>query len=474
VLVVLGLIVSAIELAHSPYVRPGALLDARGMICVGQAANAGRDPYATEPERTCEHAIGVSAVSDDPQAVMGFALPGYLVPPLGLLARLPLDDALVVFLALAVTALAAAIVVLVRAFRVPPALATAALAFAVGFPTLSLGQLGTFVLLTVVATAAALHTRRNALAGLLGATTLVEPHVGVFVGLALLVWVPRARATFLAGTLALVALAVAATGLSSQLQLVLHDLRFVALAELHQGQQYSAAYLAAWFGASPNAAVDVGAASTAVMLGVGVWLAGAWRTREPGGIALLPAACATLGGAYIHSTQIGVAIPAALVLVPLVRTRTERALVMVALVLLAIPWFDAALVKQLLPLTLTTLAVLVWSLTGGSWARTAVAVAACWLVLLPIENHPPPAPVPPPRVASAPGDLPSAQTWLLIHGNDRSDLWHLLVKVPTWLGLLALVIAAGAMAWPSDRKRDAARPSLARGPAAGTPSTGIR
>jgi hypothetical protein len=466
-LVVLGLIATAIELAHSPYVRGAPMVDARGIICAGQAVDAGADAYATEPARTCEHAIGVASVSDDPQAVMAIALPGFELPAFGLLARLPVDGALVVFALLVAAALAAAIAILIRAFGLPPALTIAALAFSAGFPSLSLGQLGTFELLAVVATAGALQTRRDPLAGLLGATALLEPHLGVFVGLALLIWVPRARLPFFAGALALAAIALASVGLPSQEQLLFRDVPMLAQAELHQWQQYSAAYLASWFGASPRVALAIGSATTLVMLVTAAVWSGTFRARLPGAVALLPAACAVVGGTYIHYTQISVAIPAALVLLPLARTRAVRSLVVLALILLTIPWLDVAAVKQLLAPTLTTLAVVVWSLSGGSWRLTVGAVVACWLVLWPVENHPP-APLPPPaRVASVPGSIPSAQAWLLTHGRDPDDLWHLLVKLPTWLGLLALLAAA---ALEDDRIHAAIRPSLVRGSASGAPA----
>jgi hypothetical protein len=473
VLVVVGLLVTAFELAHSPWVRGAPLLDARAIICVGRAVDAGADAYATEPARTCQHAIGIGAVRDDPQAVMGFALPGYVLPLFGLLARLPVEWALVVFAVLVAAALFASIALLIHAFGLPPALTVAALAFAAGFPSLSLGQLGTFELVAIVSTAAALQARRDALAGLLGAAALLEPHVGGFVGLALLVWVPRARLTFLAGAFALGAIAIASAGLTSQEHWLLRDLPLIAQAELHQGQQYSAAYLASWFGASPRLALAIGGATTLVMLVTAIVWSGTLRGRVPGMVALLPAACATVGGTYIHYTQISAAIPAALVLLPLARTRAARALCGLALILLTIPWLDVAAVKQLLAPALTTVGVLVWSLSGGSWRRTAAALVACWLVLWPVENHPP-APLPPaPHVASVPGTISSAQAWLLTHGRDPDDLWHLLVKVPTWLGLIALLAAAGLYVRrpEDDRIPDAVRPSLARGSASGAPTT---
>jgi hypothetical protein len=202
-----------------------------------------------------------------------------------------------------------------------------------------------------------------------------------------------------------------------------------------------------------SAALALGSISTVVMLGVALVLARRLGARDRAAVVLLPAACAVCGGIYLHYAQVAVAIPAALLLVGLARTPRERVLAGVGLVLLAIPWYDVALVKQLLAPALTTLAVLVWSLTGGSVRMVAAAVAACWLILIPVENRPP-TPPPPPVVGRLPGDASATSAWLEVARSiGRPDLWHVAVKVPTWLGLIALLIAAGAIGWERPRAR---------------------
>jgi hypothetical protein len=454
VLVLLGVLYSFGELLRSPFLHAdGQFVDLRALWCAGRAVDQHADPYRVEPERTCQQAIGIETLRDSPNLVMGFVLPGYDAAGAALLALLPLRLAIAVFIALALAALLAAVALLVRVLGVPVPLAVASLAFSAGYPSLTLGQLGAFEMLAIVAAAAALHAGRDRLAGVLAAAALLEPHLGAFIGLAVLAYAPRARVAYLLGAAALLVLAIATTGPAAQLHYVLQELPQQALAEARQDQQYSATFVATALGVPIPAALALGSISTVVMLGVALVLARRLGARDRAAVVLLPAACAVCGGIYLHYAQVAIAIPAALLLVGLARTPRERVLAGVGLVLLAIPWYDVALVKQLLAPALTTLAVLVWSLTGGSVRMVAAAVAACWLILIPVENRPP-TPPPPPVVGRLPGDASATSAWLEVARSiGRPDLWHVAVKVPTWLGLIALLIAAGAIGWERPRAR---------------------
>jgi Glycosyltransferase family 87 len=453
-LVLLGVLFSAAELVRSPFLRAdGEFDDLRALWCAGRAVDQHADPYRVEPERTCQQVIAIETLRDSPNLVMSFVLPGYDAAGAALLALLPLRLAIAVFVALALAALLTAVFLLVRVLGVPAPLAVAALAFSAGYPSLTLGQVGAFELLAIVASAAALHAGRDRWAGVLAAAALLEPHLGAFVGLAVLAFAPRARVAYVLGAAALLVLAVAATGPAAQLHYLVHELPQQGLAEARQDQQYSATFVATALGVPIPAALALGALSTMVMLGVALVLARRFGARERAAVVLLPAACAVCGGVYLHYAQVAVAVPAALLLVGMARTPRERILAGVAVVLLAIPWYDVALVKQLLAPALTTLAVLVWSLTGGSVRAVAAAVVACWLVLVPTENRPPAAP-PPPVVSRLPGDASATSAWVEVARSiGRPDLWHVAVKVPTWLSLIALVIAAGAIGWERPRAR---------------------
>src|ERR1700761_6114017 len=93
-------------------------LDLRVLYCGGRAANAGANPYALEPIRTCEHAYPTRVFAESPNLALPFTLPGYDLPPVELLARLPLDAASAAFDALALLALASGIVLVARALSV--------------------------------------------------------------------------------------------------------------------------------------------------------------------------------------------------------------------------------------------------------------------------------------------------------------------------------------------------------------------
>ncbi|HTW83031.1 MAG TPA: glycosyltransferase family 87 protein [Candidatus Sulfotelmatobacter sp.] len=467
----LGLLVTAVELAHTPFAHPLTQFDdLRGTWCAGHALASGADPYHVQPDLSCQHGLGMHVVRDSPNMVLPFVLPGWDTVAFSLLARLPFPVAIVVHALLSLAALVAAIVLLVRVLRVPLALAAAGLTFAVAFQSLTLGQIGAYEVLAVVATGAALHLRADRWAGVFAAAALIEPHIGVAVGLATLAFVPRARLPYLAAVAGLIAIALWAIGVPAELDYVLRNIPQQARGEAGGLQQFSVTFLARWFGAPTSVAIALGSLSTILMLGVGLVLAVRLAPRERSALALIPASCVVLGGTYVHLTHIAAAIPGALLLVGLARTPRERVAAGLSVILLAVPWYDVALVKQLLPPTLTTIAVLTWALTT-SWRATVAAVALCWLALLPVQNRPPAAPAPM-LVTRQPDDAPGTQPWLDGHrAVPVTDPWYVLVKIPTWAGLLLLVGAAfSASTSSAGRTRRAARPSLVRGSVSGAPA----
>jgi hypothetical protein len=179
------------------------------------------------------------------------------------------------------------------------------------------------------------------------------------------------------------------------------------------------------------------------------------RAGERAGIVFAPAACAVVGGSYLHITQIALALPAALLLLRTAAPgRTMRALAGAALVLLAVPWPYPAIVKNVLVLSLVSCAIALWFATGGSLRLTVAGVCACLAVLVWAENHAP-GPLPPPLVRESPAGSSYETRWRDAIGDQQGvDAFRLAEKVPTWLALLALLTASG-LAAPCHPERSA-------------------
>jgi hypothetical protein len=454
-LLALGLVIGVRDLSRSwffPLERQQ--LDLRVLYCGGRAANDGANPYALEPIRTCEHAYPTRALAESPNLALPFTLPGYDLPPVELLARLPLDTASAVFVACSVTALALGIVFVARALGVGLVATTAALALSIGFPSLPIGQLAPFELLALGATGWALAAGRDRLAGVLAATTLFEPHVGAFVVIAVVVLAPRARPTLLAGCAVLAATALLCSTPARQLAYLTTFLPGQAYGDLHSPQEYGLSYALTLVRIPDAAALLAGTLWTVLMLAVAIPLARACAARGMrAAFAFVPAACAVAGGTYMHVTQEAFAVPAALLLVRIAPTRLAAAFAGASLVLLAVPWPFPAGTKQLLVLSLVCVGVVTWFAAAGSVRSVLAAVAVSWLALLQAENHLPSA-IAIPSVAKYPASTPIGVEYRdAILQQARFEPYDLLVKLPTWCGLLALLGAAALTSAEQSNRR---------------------
>ena len=404
----------------------------------------------------------MSLLARSPRLLMPFVLPGYDAAPLWLLAKLPFAWAERTYTLLSCAALVAAIVLVAYALQVPLVLAAGTLGLSVGLPSIALGQVAPFELLALAATAAALRAGRDLQAGALAALTLLEPQVGIFVAIAVALLVPRARVT-LGLALAGLAIADALATPGQQLHYLTSVLPQQASAQVRAPDQYSLTFLLAMLGVGDRAALALSAISSVALLAAGIVFAQRWlRAGERAGIVFAPAACAVIGGSYLHITQIALALPAALLLLrpapartpTTAPARTMRALAGAALVLLAVPWPYPAIVKNVLVLSLVSCAIALWFATGGSLRLTVAGVCACLAVLVWAENHAT-GPLPPPLVRESPAGSSYETRWRDAIGDQQGvDAFRLAEKVPTWLALLALLTASG-LAAPCHPERSA-------------------
>ncbi len=448
--VVAALVVALGELARSSYLRfATGIVDFRVLYCAGRVALAGGDPYLVEPLRACEHAYANPSIAGSPNIVYAFALPPYIIAPFAELARLPFWAAAWTYEVAAFISLAAAIVLLARALDLPLLACGTALVLAVGLPSLALGQLAPFELLFIAGTAFALVRCNNVAAGVLAVLTLLEPHVGVFVVSAVALFAPRTRLTVLAGA-AVLALAALACGVHV-VATFLAEAPLQIAAEARSDTQYSLTAPLVWIGVPLKYALAAGSLSTVLTFALSLVLARAVaRSTTPGALAVIPPACAVFGGSYIHITQIALAVPAALLLVPHARADVVASRLAVAgLLLLAVPWPNVAAEKQVTAAALFVIAVLM-SYAGASYARTAALVAVCWIALWPIQNSIPPALAKPMLPRAAPTDLGSTGWEAAVAQSSRNSPRTFLIKLPTWFGLAATIAAAIRLA---DKRR---------------------
>jgi hypothetical protein len=417
------------------------LYDFADFYCAGEALDRHADPYTYEPLRSCEHRVNDSALfREDPRRVVPAPLPPYDLAAFAVIARAGFAparaiDAVAILLAIAATVWALALC------GIPLELAALALVLPAAYVLLNAGQVVPFALVALAFCGAALARGRDRVAGLFGALTLVEPHLGLPVCAALLLWTPRSRVPLAATGVVLAVVAALTSGLGGTVEYVWRVLPAQAAAETGYVYQYSLTSLLRVLGAPPSAALAAGDLSYLVAVGLGLWLgrrsAASLGRREL--LAFLPAACSVAGGPYVHMVDVAFAIPAALVLATSLRG-APRTVAAVALCLLAVPWIPVWITKKLFLATLFVLAALLLRLRAGVPVSVTTFLSIAVAVYL-FELFPPPAFAASTGVFAA-GDL-AQRAWgdSVARLGAAGPAWFV-VKVPTWTALAALLTVA--------------------------------
>jgi hypothetical protein len=257
--------------------------------------------------------------------------------------------------------------------------------------------------------------------------------------------VPRARLAVACGFAVLAYLSVRAANVAPvgvYLALLAEHTR----AEAGSYGQYSLTNVLAYLHTPLNVAMALGAVSSVVLLGVAVVLARAFEARGiRAAVVYVPAMCSVIGGTFVHLTQISLAVPAALLVHAYARDVLTRRLSGLALVLLSVPWPVVASSKQTLASVLLAVAVTTWYVTGRTYRAAIAVVAAVWIVLLPLQNSAPAAAPPIPRITVAGPSALASDAWRQALDQMTSPpetKRYVLLKMPTWLALAALLAAA--------------------------------
>ncbi len=413
----------------------------------------GANPYAAAPLYACESIAARPLYQASFGVALPAPLPGYALLPFALLSFVPILPAAALWGLLLVAACVAAVRSL-RELGVDSVVSVAAGAFALGVVTLPFGELVPIALASYCACAAALRRGSYGAAVAWACIGMIEPHVG----LAVLLVLVGLEATRLRAASAIVLLAVlhALVVRDSAVTYFSHVLAQHALAELTRSSQYSLSWALRALGMSAGYALGIGSASYALALGLGISLA-AVAYRRTGAVellALVPAPIAIVGGTFMHLSQTGVAVPAALVLYSLAHGRA-KSLLGIAVLLLAIPWNAVAETVWFVPLAalasgLVTIVALDWTTTSAMRATLVVTVYCAALALA--RAH-----VASVSIAAPPLDpaLAQARWGAWIAANDSYGgygVW--LAKAPTWIALVLVGIGAAFMPvrpFPPDR-----------------------
>lgn len=438
-------VISARDLAHLGNDLPWLQMhDFQDFYCAGDAINHHANPYTYEPLHACEHRVSaLPMIRDHPNVVVPAPQPPYDFPPFMALATLPFAAAKIVY------AFAIAAIVLITAWALSATgvrLDVAAVAFAipVGFVELDAGQVAPFAFLFLALGGAALARRRDAVAGICAALCAVEPHLGLPVFLAAVIFLPCARVAAIVTAAVLAAIGVVTVGFPTAVQYVLHVLPAHASTELTFPYQYSATYAAGFLGAPPAIAQWIGDAGYVTFVCLGLWLApriaGATSSRPL--LVFVPAATATLFGPFMHITELIFALPAALVLATLLRG-WPRLAAAAAVCGLMVPWMMVWGVKKLFAVSVLACLVVLSRLQLPP-AFIAAMLAGIGAVIYGFELHGPVAVVTGPEVATPPDALAQEQWRAFTARMHPSDPRWFAIKLPSWGALAALLLAAFA------------------------------
>jgi hypothetical protein len=419
-------------------------IDARAYYCAATLLREGKNPYAAAPLHACERGTPAPYYRPPARVTVPAPYPPYALALFAPLTALPFADAALVWWTLLALAIVCAACALAAITRLRFATAWAALALAAALTTFSAGNVLPVALAALLLAALAVARKLYVWAAAAAMLAMVEPHVGLPALVALVIALPAMRLPVGIGVVLLAALSVATAGFATTLEYFTAVVPAHALAEVSRDNQYSLSTILAAIGVSDTPAAIAGTLSYAIATAAGVVVALrlAHRYAAPAAIVLVPPAFSLLGGSFVHTAEIAVAVPAALLLVT--REQTRSAWPLAALVLLAVPWMMATSVALFLA-PLVPVAYLLYAFGGRdrtlALTGTVVAYAIAFALFAAAAGAPHIAAVPhahppiDPRLAEA-----SWRDYVLGNTTNNPAMW--LLRLPSWIGLLALIASA--------------------------------
>jgi len=427
--------------------------DFRALYCGGVTTLAHADPYLTEPLRSCEHDRSPSKlfVADIPTwVVLPAPYPGYALEMFSGLARFDFMTAKALWLGILSAALCYLVVALATLSGWPIVVVALALLPTVVFYNLWLGSTPPLAMLGVACAAIAVARKRPALAVPPLAVAMIDPHLVLPAAIALVAIAPKARIAALGGLVALVALSVHAIGIGGNLEYFQEVLPTHARAEVFVRLQYSLTHVLALIGVPVDFALKLGTLSYAALAVAAVFNA----TREIDSAQgraraiVLPCALVALGGTFIHNQEISLALPAAFVLTRSIRTDAQRFLLTVGFMgILFSPIVDnLRMVAPSYIAASVAIAFMIWPrrrIAACIISATAAVALIALLRVLPSTHFTDTAAtqLKPPGIT---GTTSSGIVWAdFLAGRPswtHEDTASIALKIPTWLGLLSIII----------------------------------
>ncbi len=466
VTLLVAILLGAIVLHDRIFPKPllTAANDFTTFYCAGTVVRERGDPYRVEPLRACEQRLGeFSGPRDTAWEVVPAPFPGYVMALYAAMSVPPFQAAHVAWLGLLLFGVGVTALALARLTAFPLPAVLAIVAVLIGFWDLGLAE-PTPIVAALLATAA-LCASRGAwrAAGILVALAMIMPQFALPAFLALLVYAPRSRPALLLTSAALGVVSFVTLGVATNVEYFVRTLPAQTRAEVFFMYQYSLTHLLALAGTPVSAAILIGQLSYLVLLGAGVWASArlARISGEPACLVLVPAAVASVGGAYAHSVQILSGVGAALLVASL--RSVPRALAVIPLLLYCVLWAGEATWRGLLVATSVSALAALWLASGRITtvpARRRAAAVLGALVLAAAFTALSRLPVPrsqasiaaaaPPAIG--PDDQASRifqyRTEILSELDPRVEFQ----KVPLVLGVLLIVVCAFA-ARPADQVR---------------------
>ncbi len=438
IVALLPVVVQAMMIAHTDF-----LGDFGAFYCAARAVSHRADPYYIEPLRTCEHSVVPGLVHErNTKLTIPAPLPGYTLAAFVPLSVLPFTAAAVVWLMLLLLAWLACIGTLVRFAGCSWETVLAASSLSLAATAIPLGQIVPVVIAVICVSAYFAWQGRWRFAAVAAAVSMIEPHLGLPVCVALAIWAPRTRIALGVSFGAVAVISLLAVGFATNVEYFTSVLPAHALSEAAFNMQYSLTSVLVSLGVPDRSSVRAGSIWYFCMLALGVVVAGI-LTRKTGNRAFLacaPPAFAVFGGVYVHETQIAAALPVTFLFLSYANGG-RRTIAVVALLLLAVLWrmanSPAVILAPAFPIGY--LAGRFWS---GSLRAIALAAVATALLFLGIDHAYLAAPAQHPKAyvgSTIDSRFPEASWSKFLRANRTPSAASWIARIPTWSGMILIL-----------------------------------
>jgi len=445
--------VQAMMIAHTDF-----LGDFGAFYCAARAVSHGANPYYTEPLRSCEHSVVPGLVHEkNTKLTIPAPLPGYTLAAFVPLSVLPFAAAATVWLTMLLLAWLTCIATVVRFADSSWKTVLAASSLSLGATAIPLGQIVPVVIAAICVSACFAWKGRWRFAAVAAAVSMIEPHLGLPVCVALAIWAPQTRIALALSFGVLAVLSLLAIGPATNLEYFTSVLPAHALSEAAFNMQYSLTSVLVSLGVGDRSAVRDGSLWYFFMLVLGVVVAGilARKTGNRAFLVCAPPAFAVFGGVYVHETQIAGALPVTFLLLTYA-SAGRRTIAILGLLLLAVLWrmanSPAVILAPLFPI-----GYLAWNFWSGNLRAIALAAVATVLLFLGIDHAYLAAPAQHQSTyvgSTIDSRFPEASWSEFLRANRTPSAASWIARIPTWSGLILILGALSMYAFERKRVSD--------------------